>query len=162
MKSNGKKFLIGGFPATGTIHPSEGQKHNTVSLSTDASRYGWGCAIHQAWGVRVSMGKLFVEVSERNILLSLRFFVESCANKRRFSGSDTRLSQGSFASVETAFRGQLGHSFDLMVLDSNAMRGKEVYRWPIFHLSHVLSRGVNVLTPDLHIAPVMTNPYAGL
>ena len=47
--------------------------------------------------VRVTK-KLFLEVSERNIHLSLHFF-ESCANKRRLFRSDVRLSQGSFASV---------------------------------------------------------------
>ena len=72
--------------------------------------------------------KFFMEVSERNIHLSLHF-VESCVNEadapsRRLSRSDARLSRESFASAESAFVGELSHSFDLMALDSNAMRGK--------------------------------------
>ena len=51
-----------------------------------------------------------------NIHLSLHFF-ESCANKRRLSRSDARLSQESFASVESRFDGELDHFFDLMNLD---------------------------------------------
>ena len=77
--------------------------------------------------VRVTK-KLFVEVSKRNIHLSPHF-VASCVNEAdapswRLSCSDARLSQESFASVESAFCGELGHSFDLMALDSNAIRGK--------------------------------------
>lgn len=77
--------------------------------------------------VRVTK-KLLMEVSERNIHLSLHF-VESCVNEadapsRRLSRSDARLSRESFASAESAFVGELGQSFDLMALDSNAMRGK--------------------------------------
>lgn len=88
--------------------------------------------------VRVSK-KLFVEVSERNI--------QSCANEadtpsRRLPHWNARLSRGSFASVESAFAGELGHSFDLMALDSNAMRGKGGMPLPHFPLTQVLSRVV--------------------
>lgn len=85
---------------------------------------------------------------------------EADAPSRRLSRSDARLSRESFASAESEFVGELGHSFDLMALDSNTMRGKGGMPLPHFspHPSPK-SRCVNVFAQELHIAPDMTNPY---
>lgn len=92
--------------------------------------------------------QLFWEVSSRNIHLNLQY-VES-----------TRLSLESFAKVDNAFGGKTGHSFDLMALDSNVVRGKN--NIPLPHFSPApspMSRGVNSFAQDLHVAPDMMNPY---
>lgn len=67
--------------------------------------------------VRVTK-KLFMEVSERNIHLSLNFIEsrvdEADAPSRRLSCSDARLSRESFGNVESGFSAELGHSSDPM------------------------------------------------
>ena len=54
----------------------------------------------------------------------------------------------------------MGHSFDLMALDLNAMRGKDGL--PLPHLSPFpspCSEGVNLFCQDLRSARHMSNPY---
>ena len=75
--------------------------------------------------------ELFFAVSSHNIQLDLQF-VESQKNKAdapssRLSRSDSKLSDDVFVTVNQAFGCSTGHSFDLMALDSNAMREKMVY-----------------------------------
>ena len=78
--------------------------------------------------MRVTKELLFA-VSSRNIQLDLQY-IESQKNKadapsRRLSRSDLKLSDDFFVMVDKAFGGPKGHSFDLMALDSNAIRGKD-------------------------------------
>ena len=78
--------------------------------------------------------ELFFAVSSRNLQLDLQY-VESQKNKadapsRRLSRSDSKLSGDVFVMVDQAFGGSTSHPFDLMALDSNAMRVKDGLPFP--------------------------------
>ena len=101
--------------------------------------------------------ELFFAVSSRNTQLDLQY-VESRKNKadppsRRFLQSDSNLSDDVVVMVDQAFGGSIGHSFDLMALDSNAMSGKNGL--PLSHFSPFpspCSEGVNLFCQDLRSA----------
>lgn len=108
--------------------------------------------------------ELFFAVSSRNIQLSLQY-VESLRNKagassRRLSRSVSKLSDDAIVMVGQAFGGKTGHFFDLMALDSNAMRGKDGLPLPHFSpFPSPCSKGVNIFCQDLRSARHMSNPY---
>ena len=65
-----------------------------------------------------------------------------------------------FEAIDRAFGGAHGHSFDLMALDFNAVRGRDGY--PLPHFSPFLSpqsRGVNLFCQDLRAMDCMCNLY---
>ena len=68
------------------------------------------------------------------------------APSRRLSRTDSKLSAEAFVSVDHAFGGVTGHSFDLMALDSNAVMGKDGKPLPHFT---PCSAGVNLFCQDL-------------
>lgn len=98
--------------------------------------------------------QLFFELASRNIQPNL-VYVPSGENLsddpfRRLSRSDSVLFLTAFEAIDTAFRGAHGHSFDLMALDSNAVRGRD--GCPSLHFSPFpspQSRGVNLFLSGL-------------
>ena len=127
----------------------------------------WNCKMDALAGSRVVIGawegqggktspqlmrvtkELFFAVSSRNLQLDLHY-VESQKNKadapsRRLSRSDSKLSDDVFVMVNQAFGGSTSHSFDLIALVSNAMRGKDGLLFPNFSpFPSPCSEGVNL------------------
>ena len=108
--------------------------------------------------------QLYLEVSSRNIQLSLQY-VESNKNKadapsRLLSRTDSKLSAEAFVAVDHAIGGVTGHSFDLTALDSNAVMGKDGKPLPHFTPHpNPCSAGVNLFCRDLTRITEMSNPY---
>ena len=106
-------------------------------------------------------------MSTHNSQLDLQY-VESQKNKadapsRRLSRSDSKLSDDVFVTVDQDFDGSTGHFFDLMALDSNAMRGKDGLPPPNFSpFLSLCSEGVNFFCQDLRSARHLSNPYVFL
>ena len=119
----------------------------------------WNCKMDALAGSRVVIGawegqggktspqlmrvtkELFLAMSPRNLQLDLQY-VESQKNKadapsRRLSRSDSKLSDDVFVMVDQAFGGSTSHPFDLMALDSNAMRVKDGLPFPKLSLFRV-------------------------
>ena len=107
--------------------------------------------------------QLFCEVSSRNIQLSLQY-VESDKNEadapsQRLSCSDSKLSAKAFLTVDHAFGGDTGHSFDLMALDLNAVMEKDGNLLHFTPHPSPCSVGVNLFCQDLTRITEMSNPY---
>ena len=139
--------------------PWREEKHLGLTLSTDASGYGWGCVVHLPSGDQtisdywdeqhrdlnisnkemfalVNAKRLFYVLSDRNFPFIL-FHVKSSDNQadgpsRRLSKSDSKLSARAWALVKQSVGGTCGHSFDLMALDSNAVIGLDGSPLPHF------------------------------
>lgn len=108
--------------------------------------------------------ELFWVLSDRNLQLCLSY-VRSSDNladdpSRRLSRMDSGLSKKAWSTVQRSFGGRVGHSIDLMALDSNSVTGKDGL--PLPHFSPwptPYSQGVNLFAQDLHLAENMENPY---
>ena len=69
---------------------------------------------------------------------------------RRLSSIDCQLTEDVWKIIQKEFGGPGGHTFDLMALDSNAMKDKSGNRLPHFTPGISLgSSGVNLLAQDL-------------
>ena len=107
---------------------------------------------------------LFKLVSQRNLQLELSYVRsgenEADAPSRRLSRLDAMLSNRAWNLVQDAFGGTVGHTIDLMALDSNVVCGKDSL--PLPHFTPFPSRGsqgVNLFSQDLGLAENMCNPY---
>ena len=70
------------------------------------------------------------------------------------------LSLTAFEAIDTAFGGAHGLSFDLLALDSNAVRDRDGYPLPHFSpFPSPQSRGVNLFCQDLRAMDCLSNPY---
>ena len=70
------------------------------------------------------------------------------------------LSLTAFEAIDRAFGGTHGLSFDLLALESNAVRGRDCYPLPHFSLfPSPQSRGVNLFCQDLRAMDCMSIPY---
>ena len=108
--------------------------------------------------------RLFGILSRTNLQLQLSYVKssenEADAPSRRLSRLDSKLSERAWGLVEGAFGGPLGHTIDLMSLDSNVVLGKD--GGPLPHFTprpSANSQGVNVFAQDLELAENMSNPY---
>ena len=92
-------------------------------------------------------------------------YVESQKNKADapsscLSQSDSKLSDDVFVMMDPAFGGSTGHSFHIMALDSNGIRGKDALPLPHFSaFQSPCSDGVNLFCQDLRSVRHMSNPY---
>ena len=108
---------------------------------------------------------LFFTTSRLNVLLHLSY-IPSAENpadapSRYLSAADSKLSDDLWSYVQKEFGGEVGHSVDLMSLDSNAMRDKSGKSLPHFTpFNSPDSSGVNLFAQDLskHEA-IMSRPY---
>ena len=108
--------------------------------------------------------QLFFELASRNIRLNF-LYVPSGENladdpSRRLSRCDSVLSLTAFEAIDRAFGGAHGLSFDLLALDSNAVRDRDGYPLPHFSpFPSPQSRGVNLFCQDLRAMDCLSNPY---
>jgi hypothetical protein len=101
---------------------------------------------------------LYSVVSQRNVQLELSHVA---SGQNEADGVDATLSPKSWAVVESRFGGPIGHTFDLMALDSNAQCSQQGSQLPHFTpWPSPQSRGINVFAQDLStVDPCMSNPY---
>ena len=111
------------------------------------------------------MKKLFTTTMELNVCLHLSY-IRSNENpadepSRRLSSIDCQLTENVWQNIQKEFGGPGGRTFDLMALDSNAMKDKSGNS-----LSHFTpgpspgSSGVNLFAQDLtRQGPAMQRPY---
>ena len=108
--------------------------------------------------------QLFFQLASRNIQLNL-LYVPSGENladdaSRCLSRCDSALSLTAFEAIDRAFGDTHGHSFDLMALDSNDVRGRDDYPLPHFSpFPSPQSRGVNLFCQHLRAMDCMSNRY---
>lgn len=125
----------------------------------------WGGQGSKSSSQFTSMTKqLFFELSSRNIQLNLVYFPsgENLADdpSRRLSRCDSGLSLSAFEAIDRVFSGAHGHSFDVMALDSSAVRGRDGCSLPHFStFPSPQSRGVNNFCHDLRAMDCMSNLY---
>lgn len=97
---------------------------------------------------------LFFMTAELNISLHV-FYVSATANpadrpSRRLSLTDSQLAPAMWELVQAEFGGDTGHTFDLMALDSNTMKGLNGQHLPHFSpWPSPESAGVNLFAQDL-------------
>lgn len=108
---------------------------------------------------------LFATTAELNVFLCL-FYVRSAENpadgpSRRLSSLDYCLTDRMWQNVQQDFGGSSGHTFDLMVLDSNVMKDRFANSLP--HLTPSPfpgSSGINLFAQDLtQLGSRMHRPY---
>lgn len=98
--------------------------------------------------------RIFNLVTARNLQMTMHY-VPSASNPadwftRQSHGSDAMLSPEFWSRVQQHFGGETGHTFDLMALDSNAMRDADGFPLPHFTpFPTPGSSGVNVFCQDL-------------
>ncbi|KAJ7331140.1 hypothetical protein OS493_020842 [Desmophyllum pertusum] len=98
--------------------------------------------------------RIFNLVTARNLQMTMHY-VPSASNPadwftRQSHGSDAMLSPEFWSRVQQHFGGETGHTFDLMALDSNAMRDADGSPLPHFTpFPTPGSSGVNVFCQDL-------------
>ena len=100
------------------------------------------------------MKKLFATTMELNVCLHLSFIWtnENPADEPscHLSSTDCQLTEDVWQIIQKEFGGPGGHTFDLMVLDSNAMKDKSGNSLPHFTPGPSPgSSGVNLFTQDL-------------
>ena len=115
--------------------------------------------------LNVALKALFFRTVRLNISLHLSYIPSgeypADAPSRRFSVFDNKLSGQIWDRVQDEFRGDKGHSCDLMSLDSNAMKDRMGNRLPHFTpVPSPDSAGVNLFAHDLsQHGVIMSRPY---
>ena len=132
-------------------------------------------AVVQAWNnqsgksgpLNEALKRLFFTTVELNVSLHLSYIFANDnpadTHSRRLSTMDSKLCPALWQVVEQEFGGPTGHTYDLMALDSNAMKDKLGKSLPHFTPCHILrpaSSGVNLFAQDLsRYEPFLERPY---
>ena len=143
-------------------------QHCWVDVFTDSQVLinAWTRQVARSPDLISSLKRLFLVVSNHNINLHLHY-ISSCDNpadrpSRTLSLQDAKLSASSWKTVQQRFGGDLGHTVDLMALQSNAQSSLSGSQLPFFSPYPVLgAAGVNVFAqhPSRN-SQLFVNPYA--
>ena len=136
-----------------------------VYIDNQAVIHAWNNQGGRGAMLNNALKKIFFTTVDLNVALRLIYVstVDNLADSpsRRLSYSDSRLSLDVWHIVQREFGGSHGHTFDLMALDSNAMRDTTGHILPHFtpwFSPH--SAGVNFFSQDLSLyASLMQRPY---
>lgn len=136
-----------------------------ANVDNQAVVHAWQSQGGRSKSLNDAMKDLFFTTLELNIALHLVYIptIENPADapSRRLSSRDACLHPTMWATVQRHFGGELGHTCDLMALDSNAM--PDLQGRPLPHFTPYPSpgsQGVNLFAQDLSsVYPFLEVPY---